>query len=132
MRLSGTPALTKNDAVIDFNWQLGTPDASLGIDNFSIRWSGKMKALYSETYQIYTASDDGIRVWIDGIPVIDSWIEQSVTERQGSITLKAGQLYDIKVEYYENQGDARVRLMWQSPSQPKGTIPSNVLFLSDI
>ncbi|MBY3622793.1 glycosyl hydrolase [Acinetobacter sp. CUI P1] len=132
MRLSGTPALTKNDAVIDFNWQLGTPEASLGIDNFSIRWSGKMKALYSETYQIYTASDDGIRVWIDGIPVIDSWIEQSVTERQGSITLKAGQLYDIKVEYYENQGDARVKLMWQSPSQPKGTIPSSVLFLSDL
>ena len=132
MRLSGTPALTKNDVVIDFNWQLGTPEASLGIDNFSIRWSGKMKALYSETYQIYSASDDGIRVWIDGIPVIDSWIEQSVTERQGSITLKAGQLYDIKVEYYENQGDARVKLMWKSPSQPKGTIPSSVLFLSDL
>nr|WP_229521446.1 PA14 domain-containing protein [Paenibacillus monticola] len=130
MLLTGTAVLVRDDANINFNWRQAAPDAALGIDNFSIRWTGKIKPLYSETYQIYTASDDGIRVWVDGKSVIDSWIKQSGTERQGSIDLKAGQLYDIKVEYYENAGDARVNLMWQSPSQVKGTVPSSALFIN--
>jgi mannan endo-1,4-beta-mannosidase len=131
MQLTGTPAVVRTDSALDFNWRLLSPDAEIGVDYFSVRWSGKIKPLYSETYQIYTNSDDGIRVWIDGKSVIDSWIKQSGTERQGSITLNAGQLYDIRVEYYENQGDARVRLMWESPSQLKGTVPSSALFLPD-
>ncbi|WP_342481172.1 PA14 domain-containing protein [Paenibacillus sp. FSL L8-0340] len=129
MLLSGTPALVRNDAILDFNWRQGTPDAAIGIDFFSVRWSGKIKPLYSETYTIYTTSDDGIRVWVNDSLVIDSWMKQSGTERMGSISLNAGQLYDIKVEYYENQGDARARLMWESPSQVKGTVPASALFL---
>ncbi|MEK4518286.1 PA14 domain-containing protein [Paenibacillus sp. FSL H8-0122] len=129
MTLSGEPAVVRTDAVLDFNWRQGSPDAALGIDFFSVRWSGKMKPLYTETYQIYTHSDDGIRVRVNGELVIDSWVKQSGTERMGSISLTAGELYDIQVEYYENQGDAKARLMWQSPSQAKGTIPASALFL---
>jgi len=129
MQLSGTAALTRTDAIIDFNWRQGSPDAALGIDRFSIRWSGKIKPLYDEQYTFYTTSDDGIRVWVNGQSVIDSWTKQSGTERKGNITLKAGQLYDIKVEYYENEGDARVRLMWESASQAKETVPASALYL---
>lgn len=129
MTLSGAPAVVRTDAVLDFNWRQGTPDAAIGIDFFSVRWSGKLKPLYTETYQIYTTSDDGIRVRINGELVIDSWMKQSGTERTGSISLTAGQLYDIQVEYYENQGDARARLMWESPSQVKATVPASALFL---
>ncbi|MRN51556.1 hypothetical protein GJB61_00850 [Paenibacillus sp. LC-T2] len=129
MQLSGNPVIVRNDAALDFNWRLLSPDATLGVDFFSVRWSGKIKPLYSETYQIFTTSDDGIRVWINGSLVIDSWTKQSGTERQGSITMNAGQLYDLKVEYYENQGDASARLMWGSPSQAKGAVPSSALFL---
>ncbi|WP_245237015.1 PA14 domain-containing protein, partial [Paenibacillus ihuae] len=129
MQLAGTPAVVRNDAVLDLNWRLGSPDAAIGVDFFSVRWSGKIKPLYSETYQIYTSSDDGVRVWVNGSLIIDSWVKQSGTERMGSINLQAGQLYDIKVEYYENQGDARAKLMWESPSQLKGTVPSSALFL---
>ncbi|WP_251038329.1 PA14 domain-containing protein [Paenibacillus albidus] len=130
MQLSGEPEVRRTDVQLDFNWRLTSPDESkLGADFFSVRWSGRIKPLYSETYQIYTTSDDGIRVWIDGNLIIDSWVKQSGTERQGSISLDAGQLYDIKVEYYENQGDARARLMWESPSQSKETVPGSALFL---
>nr|WP_245864732.1 PA14 domain-containing protein [Paenibacillus donghaensis] len=128
MQFSGTPVLVRNDKNIDFNWRQGAPDSSLGVDYFSIRWSGQIKPLYSETYQIYTASDDGIRVWMDDSLIIDSWTKQSGTERMGTIALQAGQLHNIKVEYYENQGDARMKLMWQSPSQAKVTVPASALF----
>ncbi|WP_019913291.1 PA14 domain-containing protein [Paenibacillus sp. HW567] len=129
MQLSGTPALVRNDAVLDFNWRQGSPDAAIGNDFFSVRWSGKIKPQYSETYSFYTTTDDGVRVWVNGTLVIDSWTKQSGTERTGSISLQAGQLYELKMEYYENQGDAKARLMWESPSQVKGTVPANALFL---
>ncbi|MEJ9163176.1 glycosyl hydrolase, partial [Paenibacillus graminis] len=130
MTLSGTPVLVRNDAVVNFNWRQAAPDSSLGVDSFSIRWTGLIKPSYSETYTISTTSDDGIRVWIDGTAVISSWTKQSGTERTGNITLKAGQLYDIKVEYYENAGDANIRLMWQSPSQTKATVPTSALYVN--
>lgn len=129
IQLSGAPALVRTDAVLDFNWRQGTPDAAIGIDFFSVRWSGKIKPLYSENYNIYTTSDDGIRVWVDGNLIIDSWVKQSGTERVGSISLQAGKLYDIKVEYYENQGDAKAKLMWESASQIKEAVPASALFL---
>lgn len=130
MDLSGQAVITRHDEAIDFNWRLGSPDESLlGSDHFSVRWTGMIKPQYNETYKIYTESDDGIRVWINDVLVIDSWNRQSGTERQGVIDLNAGQLYSIKVEYYEDQGDARVRLLWESPSQVKETVPSSALFV---
>lgn len=129
MDLAGTPALTRTDASIQFNWRQGSPDPAIGKDLFSIRWNGRLGAAYSELYSIYSSSDDGIRVWIDGNLVIDSWIRQSGQERKGSIHLIAGKLHDIKVEYFEYQGDARVMLMWESPSQAKEVIPASAFFL---
>ncbi|AIQ31610.1 glycosyl hydrolase [Paenibacillus sp. FSL P4-0081] len=127
--LSGTPALTRTDAHINFIWRQAAPDPAIGADLFSVRWSGRLSAVYSETYTIYTSSDDGIRVWIDGKLIIDSWMKQSGQERQGSVKLIAGKLHELKVEYYENQGDARAVLMWESPSQVKSVIPAGALYL---
>ncbi|MEK5464051.1 glycosyl hydrolase [Paenibacillus sp. FSL R7-0210] len=127
--LSGTPALTRTDANINFVWRQAAPDPAVHADLFSVRWSGRISAAYSETYTIYSYSDDGIRIWIDGKLIIDSWIKQSGQERQGTVSLIAGKLHELKVEYYENQGDARAVLMWESPSQAKGVIPAGALYL---
>ncbi|MFD1909517.1 PA14 domain-containing protein [Paenibacillus rhizoplanae] len=66
-------------------------------------------------YTFTASSDDGIRVWIGGKLLIDSWKNQSSASREGSITLSANTPYAIKVEYYENRGDASVSLMWKKP-----------------
>lgn len=127
--LSGKPLLTRNDSRIDFNWHGDSPAPGIGKDSFSVRWTGKIKPVYSEKYTFTASSDDGIRVWIGGKLIIDSWKKQSGVSREGSITLTAATAYDIKVEYYENHGDASVRLMWQSPRQKQAVIPQNALTL---
>ncbi|MFE4711213.1 glycosyl hydrolase [Paenibacillus sp. NPDC056722] len=129
MVLSGMPALVRTDANINFVWRQGSPDPAIGVDFFSVRWNGRLSATYSEGYTVYSSSDDGIRIWIDGQLVIDSWIKQSGQERKGIVNLIAGKLHDIKVEFYENQGDARAVLMWESPSQVKEVIPAAAFFL---
>jgi mannan endo-1,4-beta-mannosidase len=129
MNLDGTPALIRMDSMLDYNWRADSPDPKVNADQFSVRWTGKIKPQYSETYTFTTISDDGIRVWVDGKLIIDSWLKQSWTERNGSITLEAGRVVDLKVEYYDEKGDAMARLMWESQHEAKAVIPRSALFL---
>lgn len=119
---------TKLDPTVNFSWQASAPSPSLPSDNFSVRWTGQIQPKYSETYTFYTNSDDGARLWVNGTPLIDNWIPHGATENSGTITLNAGQLYNIQLEYYDLVGDATAQLMWSSPSQTKEIIPQSQLF----
>ncbi|MEM2990478.1 MAG: PA14 domain-containing protein, partial [Halobacteria archaeon] len=118
--------LTRLDPVVDFNWGSGSPHSSIAPDTFSVRWTGYVKVDRSETYTFYVVTDDGSRVWVDDTLIIDSWINQSTTERSGSIYLAEG-WHKIKYEYYENTGSATARLLYSSPSTPKQVIPQDHL-----
>ena len=119
--------LARVDKKIDFDWRLGYPDASISSDRFSIRWSGKIIPRYSETYTFYVVSDDGVRLWVNNQLIIDDWNDHLEKENSGSIALTAGQKYDIKLEYYENDNIATLRMLWSSQSQSKEIIPETQL-----
>lgn len=102
----------------------------MGADTFSVRWVGQVRPRYSETYTFYTQSDDGVRLWVNGTLIIDSWVNQSLTERKGTIALEAGKLYAIKLEYFEYNGNAVVKLLWSSARQVKEIVPQSQLFPS--
>ena len=132
---AGTPLLTRIDSTINFELTYSSQPLVLspapGIvpeDHYSARWTGQVQPQYSETYTFYTQSDDGIRLWVNGVQLVDNWQNQSVTEKSGSIALVAGQKYDIVVEYYENTGDAVTKLLWSSASTPKSIIPKSQLY----
>jgi len=130
MNVSGAPALVRIDPAIDFNWGNGSPDAVVNVDQFSARWTGALESLYSEPYTFTSNSDDGIRVWLNDVLIIDSWIEQGPTLHSSpAINLVAGQRYGVRVEYYENTGGAVAQLFWQSPSTPRQIVPSGALQL---
>ncbi|MDZ8183771.1 MAG: PA14 domain-containing protein [Nostoc sp. ChiSLP02] len=121
--------LTRTDATVNFNWGSGAPDPLIGgADTFSVRWTGQVEAKYSELYNFYTGSDDGVRLWVNNQLLIDQFVNQSTTEHTGSIALVAGQKYDIKLEYFENNYSANARLSWSSASQTKEIIPQSQLY----
>jgi LmbE family N-acetylglucosaminyl deacetylase len=120
--------LTRTDAVVDFAWGEGSPDPSLGVDTFSVRWTGRVEPRFSETYTFYTVSDDGVRLTVNGQRLVDNWTLHPPTENSGTITLVAGQRYDIQMEFFENTSGATVRLLWSSPSQAKQPIPQTQLY----
>ena len=122
------PVLARTDATIDFDWGGGSPDPAIGPDTFSVRWTGRVKPRYSETYTFYTVSDDGVRLWVNGVQVINNWTDHPPTENAGTIALAADQLYDITMELFENGGGATARLSWSSPSQAKEVVPASRLF----
>ncbi len=120
--------VTRTDPTVDFNWGSGAPDASMGTDSFSVRWTGQVQPQYSQTYTFYTQSNDGVRLWVNGVQLVNNWTEHQSTENSGTITLAAGQKYDIRMEFFEGQGSAITRLSWSSASQAKQVIPQHRLY----
>lgn len=116
------------DTNVNFNWGDSSPHASLGPDQFSVRWLGFVQARHTQTYTFYTTSDDGVRVWVNGQLIIDNWTDHASTENSGVITLEAGVLTPIKVEFFENFGGALMRLEWASASQPREVVPQGQLY----
>ena len=122
--------LTRTDATVNFDWGSGSPNAAVGADTFSVRWTGQVQPQFSETYTFYTRTDDGVRLWVNGQLLVDKWIDQGPTEWSGTIALTANTKYNIRMDYYENGGGAVAQLSWSSPSTPKAIIPQSRLFTS--
>jgi len=122
--------LTRTDPQINFNWgDPGGPDASVGDDNFSARWTGEVEAAFTETYTFYPRTDDGVRLWVDGQLLVDRWVDRSPAENRGTIDLVAGNTYSLVMEYYENTGGAVAELRWSNPRTPQQLIPQAALSL---
>lgn len=115
------------DPTINFNWGTGSPVGSIGADTFSVRWNGKIQAVESGTYTFRTTSDDGVRLWVNNQLIIDRFVDQSATHT-GTINLAAGQVYDIRLDYFENGGGAQVSLEWQRPGGVMQIIPKSSLY----
>jgi len=119
--------LTRVDPQINFSWGAAAPDPVVGIDSFSVRWTGEVEAAFTETYTFYARADDGVRLWVDGQQLVDAWIDQGATEYSGKVDMVAGNTYSLQMEMYENGGDAVAELRWSSLHTPKQIIPQAAL-----
>lgn len=108
--LSGTPSVTRQDAKINFDWGGGSPDPAIPSDHFSARWT-KTEYLSAGTYEFSASGDDGIRLFIDGVNILDKWFDQGQINYKVSRSLTAGN-HTIKFEYYENGGGASAKLSY--------------------
>ena len=119
--------VSRVDPTVNFDWGSGSPDSRIGPDTFSARWTGSVMPRYSETYRFYTVSDDGVRLWVNGQQLINNWTDHSSAKNSGTIALAAGRAYSIRMDFYENGGQAVAKLSWSSASQAVQIIPSTRL-----
>lgn len=123
--------LVRIDPKIDFKWENMYPAAEVPSDNFSIRWTGKIEPRYTGEYTFYINSDNGRRVWVNNELIIDKWINDWGITYSGTISLSAGQKYDIKIEYFEDNGGADIMLEWESNEQEREVVPSSRLYIQE-
>jgi beta-glucosidase len=114
--LSGTPALSRIDPEVAFDWGVGSPASEIPIDNFSARWTGKLVAPVSGTYALGATADDGVRVYLDGKLITEDWTQHAPKTVTGQVTLEAGRAYDVKIEYFEAGVGAVAKFVWMPPS----------------
>jgi len=106
--LRGRPAFKRVDPRVDFDWGFSGPDARIGAEDFSVRWTGRLRVPAEGDYVLGVRSDDGARLWLDGEPVVDDWGEHAPQTRTKSVHLKAGRAYDVRLEYFQAGGGASV------------------------
>ena len=128
MTFSNPPTLVRTDATVNFNWGGGSPDPSISPDLFTVMWTGAIQPQFNEAYTFYTTASDGVRVWVNGHLVIDDWVDQLATVWNGSITLAAGQMVPITMEYFQNYDGGLAELAWSSPSTSLSIIPQSQLY----
>jgi len=112
MNLSGTPTLVRVDKQVRFEWGAGSPDSRINADHFSVRWTGKLVPQVSGPHRLSITTDDGVRLYIDGKLLVESWYDRGATSDVVTLDFEAGRQYDIKIEYYENEGWAYASLGW--------------------
>ncbi|MBK8046798.1 MAG: hypothetical protein IPK16_06545 [Anaerolineales bacterium] len=131
--LAGSPAaasyVSRGAYPLDKNWGSGSPAAGVGADYWSARFEGNFYFTPAD-YDFFAQSDDGVRVYIDNILIIDAWYDGY---KQASNKFdRIGDGYHLmRVDYYERAGDGYVRVWWayrgsSNPVQPSGNTSNDI------
>jgi beta-glucosidase len=110
--LTGDPRTKRQDARVDFGWTLNSPGRGIPFDWYSVRWTGKLIAPATETVRLGVEGNDGYRLYLNGALLIDNWQKKSYGSILKDVRVEAGREYDLKLEYFESTGNARVKLVW--------------------
>ncbi|MFI5385378.1 MAG: PA14 domain-containing protein [Fimbriimonadales bacterium] len=116
------------DPNVNFNWGVGSPDPVVPNVNFSARWNGTITPVATGNYTFTTTSDDGVRLWVNGQLVISDWNDHAATnDTSASVSLAAGQPYDIRLDFYQHLVYSVMQLQWTPPASVLQAIPPSVL-----
>jgi len=122
--LSGSPSWDGYYTGVWFDWGWGGP-SSTGWDNFSARWTGDA-SLSGGRYKFCTRTDDGVRLYIDSVRVIDRWQDQGATTWCTDRDLSKG-FHTLLMEYYEHGGLASAQLWWSKYSGSDALTATSVI-----
>jgi len=105
-RLDGPPVLVRDEESLDHNWGAGSPGEAVPADNFSARWTREVEVT-AGTYHFFLQADDGARVWVDGLLLLEAWPADPGQTYVIELGLAQG-VHIFTVEYFETTGEARI------------------------
>jgi beta-glucosidase len=112
--LEGRPRLVRTDPRVDFGWTLNPPGPGIPFDWYSVRWTGRLTVPPGGVRAFGVEGNDGYRLYLDGALLIDNWKKQSYGSRLVPVTLRPGSTHDLRLEFFESTGNARVKLVWDA------------------
>jgi uncharacterized protein YgiM (DUF1202 family) len=105
--LSGSPVMIIGEASPTHDWGTGAPAPSLPADGFSVRWTSTQQ-FTAGTYRLIVQVDDGVRVYVNGVRVIDRWYgSPQIATYSADVQMFNGS-NTIVIEYYEDTLTARI------------------------
>ncbi len=112
--LGGRPRASRRDRKIDVRWTFNAPAEGVSSDWYSVRWTGRIRAPAGGVRRLGVEGTDGYRLYLDGTLLIDGWRKQSDRATLAPAALAEGTAHDIRLEFFEGVGNARVRLVWEA------------------
>ncbi len=106
--LEGEPARKQVDQKIDFNWVDAAPFEDFPKNGFSARWTGVYKSERDGSIRLCLGGDDGFRLFVNDKEFFGDWGTHSFKSTDKTLKVKAGETYKIRIEYFQDMGDARV------------------------
>jgi hypothetical protein len=119
--LNGTPnAIRQNEQINYPNFVL---PPGINYTRFAVRWEGYIQPLTSGAYSFLVSADDGYRLYIDiagsTLTLADRWnCNWTQNTTTAAVTLTAGQLYKVRMDFFENTGNQFAQLLWKTPNNP--------------
>jgi alpha-D-xyloside xylohydrolase len=105
---------SRRDAGIDFDWTL-SPPPGLGHDDYSVRWTGTFVARAAGAYRFQASADDGVRLFIDGKPLLNDWSVHPARPVAASVNLSANSRHTIRLEFFQATRDSLIHFSWSTP-----------------
>ncbi|HUT10063.1 MAG TPA: PA14 domain-containing protein, partial [Thermoguttaceae bacterium] len=96
-------------------------------ENFGLKFTGYVHVPKDGEYTFFTNSDDGTRLFIGNIEVVNNDGMHAPKEESGSIHLKAGK-HPIRVYFMQGGGGSALSVSYEGPGIAKSQIPSQALF----
>lgn len=128
--LTNGSTITRTDNYVNLQ-QYGAMQPPFSWGKFVARWDGFIQALETGTHYFRTFSNDGIRVWVHNVQIINQWTTGTLLQGNGNISLTKGQTYAIRVEYFDTYAGGQASLLWKNPlMQGYEVVPKEVLYLT--
>ena len=125
--------ITGNLDVSPRNYTEGFPTAKMEsvVDNFAIRFRGRLAIETPGTYTFALNSDDGSKLYINRNLVVDNDGIHTPRYVQGSLKLAAG-MHHIEIHYFQGQ-PYQIALQWfyQPPDGQEQIIPPEIIYLPE-
>ncbi|HEX8330767.1 MAG TPA: PA14 domain-containing protein [Hymenobacter sp.] len=117
--------LSRRDPTLAFDWGHRPPAPGVPAEYFSVRWTGWLVPPASGRYVFHATVDDGIRIWLNDQLIMNEWRPQWVTDFTAAVNLKAGEPYKLRVDYFQDIFDTRLRVTWERPDKPLAPPPAS-------
>jgi beta-glucosidase len=121
IELTGTPAATRIDRQVDFDWDAAAPVPAVKAMEFGVRWTGTITPPVPGKYEFsFRREAKGARVFLDGKQVTEE-PSQTKTQSRGAqpfvLDLSDGRAHDLKIEYVHHASlfGAGLSLEWKPP-----------------
>jgi beta-glucosidase len=133
--LSGTPAVTRIDNQLDFDWDVDSIPVGTNQQAFSARWTGQIRPQITGDHVFKIRGDGGLRLIVNGQTLFDNFSSPArppvgygpTVSYSVKLALQAGQVYSVEIDYrrvggffdvFEQGGLTGVQASWASLKPP--------------
>jgi phage tail-like protein len=118
---------SETNSAINFDQLFLANHAGERVSPYTVRWSGQLRPRFSESYQLKVEAAAGVRLWIDGQLLIDTWTRVGQHENPRAV-LDASRWHAIRLEVRSLQVTSTVRFSWSSRRQKPEVVPRECLY----